>query len=210
MAQITNTFEYSVDPENIDFKGQIKVPALYGHIINAISHNVRKEGYGVEVMARANRGWVLIRSALEIDVRPTLYSPIYVTVWPVPGNGITYNRCVKVVDGAGNELGRGTTEWCIIDRESRKPIFPELEVGSIPLGIPCRSPRRIRDFAPELTDDRKISYSDCDFNGHLNNTRYVDMMYDMLPECVIDASAPVRLDVNYRHEARKENSSPSA
>ena len=32
-----NTYEYSVVPEEIDFKGQITVPSLCGHVINAIA-----------------------------------------------------------------------------------------------------------------------------------------------------------------------------
>jgi acyl-CoA thioesterase FadM len=124
-----------------------------------------------------------------------------VTVWPVPGDGITYNRCVKITDKEGREIGRGTTEWCILDIKSRKPIFPDLGLGGIELGIPCKSPRRIVDFSPEVTDVRKVGYCACDFNGHLNNTRYIEMFYDLLPEDILSTTSPVRLDINFRHEA---------
>lgn len=201
-----NTYEYSVVPENIDFKGRITVPAMCGHLINAIGQNIRKEGYGIDVMARANRSWVLMRSAFEIDCRPDLYAPLYVSVWPVRGTGLTYNRCVRMTGKDGNEIGRGTTEWCIIDRTSRRPVFPDLGLDSTENAIPCRSPRRIRDFDPEVKDDRRVCYSDCDFNGHLNNTRYVELLYDMLPEDILDRPTPLRLDLNYRHEVRRGES----
>ena len=71
---------------------------------------------------------------------------------------------------------------------------------------PGRSPRRIRDFDPEVKDDRRVCYSDCDFNGHLNNTRYVELLYDMLPEDILDRPTPLRLDLNYRHEVRRGES----
>ena len=197
------TYEYSGVPENRDSLGRITVPALCGHLINAIGQNIRKEGYGIDVMARDNRSWVLMRSAFEIDSRPNLYAPLYISVWPVRGSGLTYNRCVRVTDEEGREIGRGTTEWCIIDRTSRRPVFPDLGLDSSESGIPCRSPRRIRDFDPEVKDDRKVCYSDCDFNGHLNNTRYVELLYDMLPEDMLGCPAPLRLDLNYRHEVRR-------
>ena len=202
MKHEANTYKYIVNPETIDFKGRMTVPSLCEHAINAIGQNIRIEGYGIDVMQREHRSWVLLRSAFEIDTRPELYDRFNITVWPVPGNGITYNRCISVTDDQGNELGRGTTEWCIIDIESRRPIFPELDLGGIDKSIPCRSPRRIREFTPETTDSRRIVYSDCDFNGHLSNIRYVDMLYDMLPETIIDSPGPVRLDNNYRHEVR--------
>lgn len=198
-----NTYEYSVAPENIDFRGQITVPSLCRDIINAIGQNIRVEGYGIDVMARERRSWVLLRSAFEIDSRPGLYAPLQITVWPVSSGGITYNRCVRVTGRDGKEVGRGTTEWCIIDIDSRRPLFPELAMADSGLEIPCRSPKRIRDFSADFSDNRIIRYSDCDFNGHLNNTRYLEMMYDMLPEEAIDGDSPIRLDFNYRHEARR-------
>lgn len=202
MIQMSNTYNYIVNPENIDFKGHITVPSMCEYAVNAIGQNIRIEGYGVDVMKRERRAWVLLRSAFEIDQRPGLYEKFDITVWPVAGNGITYNRCVSFTNDKGQEIGRGTTEWCIIDLESRRPLFPELDLSGIDKCIPCRSPRRIKEFIPEAIESRKIVYSDCDLNGHLSNIRYVDMLYDMLPENIINSPAPVRLDINYRHEVR--------
>lgn len=101
MEQIINTFEYSVAPENIDYQGQATVPSICGSIINAIGQNIRKEGCGIDVMRKAGRSWVLLRSAFEIDDRPSLYDNYNVKVWPVKGKGLTYNRCVKLTDAEG-------------------------------------------------------------------------------------------------------------
>ena len=199
---MVNTYEYTVVPEHIDVRGKMKVLSLCSNMINAIGQNIRKEGYGIDVMNRENRSWVLIRSAFEIDIRPTLYSSLYINVWAVPGNGLSYNRCMSVLDGEGNEVARGTTEWCVIDLATRRPLFPELNLDEAPADIPCESPRRIRNFTHELSLARKVYHSDCDFNGHLNNTRYMDMFYDMLPDEMIETCSPVRLDINYRQEAR--------
>ena len=171
-----NIYAYSVVPEEIDFKGRITVPSLCGHIINAIGQNIRKEGFGIDVMAKENRSWILIRSAFEIDQRPALYSPLFVSVWPVSKGGISFYRCIRITDENGKELGRGTTEWCMIDIASRRPIYPgdDLDVCGRHFSLPCEGPRRIQDFAPDMTDSRKVGYSECDFNGHLNNNRRGD------------------------------------
>ena len=168
MEQIINTFEYSVAPENIDYQGQATVPSICGSIINAIGQNIRKEGCGIDVMRKAGRSWVLLRSAFEIDDRPSLYDNYNVKVWPVKGKGLTYNRCVKLTDAEGEEIGRGTTEWCVIDIHTRKPIFPELGLTDVDIPIPCKSPRRIIDFLPDFIKHKEVGYSECDFNGHLN------------------------------------------
>ena len=205
MKEFMNVYAYSVVPEEIDFKGRITVPSLCGHIINAIGQNIRKEGFGIDVMAKENRSWILIRSAFEIDQRPSLYSPLFVSVWPVSKGGISFYRCIRITDENGKELGRGTTEWCMIDIASRRPIYPgdDLDVCGRHFSLPCEGPRRIQDFAPDMTDSRKVGYSECDFNGHLNNNRYVEMIFDMLPENIVDSSSRLRLDLNFKKEIRR-------
>ncbi len=197
-----NTYEYSVIPESIDSNGRMTVPSICCNVINAIGQNIKKEGYGIDVMLSNNRSWILVRSAFEIDARPDLYSPMYIEVWPAPTQSLTHNRCVRITDNVGRELGRGTTEWCMIDVSTRKPIFPNLEMEGTAADVPCRSPRRIRDLVPEIVCRRKVYSSDCDYNRHMTNMRYLDMFYDMLPDDVIDSCSPVRLDLNYRHEVK--------
>lgn len=203
MEQIINTFEYSVAPENIDYQGQATVPSICGSIINAIGQNIRKEGCGIDVMRKAGRSWVLLRSAFEIDDRPSLYDNYNVKVWPVKGKGLTYNRCVRLTDAEGEEIGRGTTEWCVIDIHTRKPIFPELGLTDVDIPIPCKSPRRIIDFLPDFIKHKEVGYSECDFNGHLNNTHYIEMFYNLLPESVLSRGLFTRIDINFRREVHR-------
>lgn len=196
-----NKYEYSVVPTKIDFNGQITVPSLCAHAIDAIAKNIRVEGHGVDVLAKEQKTWVLLHSAFEIDQRPLLYEPMYVTVYPVAGRcGITYNRCIQFIDSDGNEFGRGTTEWCVIDIQSRKPVISSYEPIKPKHKFPCAIPRRIRDFIPQIVDNRKVRYSECDFNGHLNNIKYLDMFYDLLPENMLNLTKKIRLDINYRQE----------
>lgn len=205
MKASINTYEYSAVPENIDFRGYMTIPALCGQIINAIGQNIRREGFGIDVMARQNRSWVLVRSAFEIDDRPGLYDPILVSVWPVSKGGITYYRCIRIHGQNGREIGRGTTEWCMMDTMSRRPVTPDedFQRWGRSYSLPCECPQRIRDFTPQFVDQRKVGYCDCDFNGHLNNTRYVEMLYDLLPEEIVASGSPVRLDINYRKEVMR-------
>ncbi len=197
-----NTYEYSVIPENIDSCGKMTIPSICRNVINAIGQNIAKEGYGIDVMLAKNISWILVRSAFEIDVRPSLYSSYHINVWPASCSGVVHSRCVSILDSEGLELGRGITEWCIMDVETRRPLFPELDMKNAFAEAPCRNPRRMRDWTPEQPSTRMVYNSDCDYNNHMTNMRYVDMFYDMLPDDIVNLSTPVRLDVNYRHEAR--------
>lgn len=197
-------YEYSVTPETVDLSGQATVPSMCRSIINAIGRNIRREGCGIDVMKQAGRSWVLLRSAFEIDERPRLYDLFNIFVWPGKGSGgLTYNRSVKVTDADGCEIGRGTTEWCVIDASSRRPVFPDLGLADGDVPVPCRGPRRLKDFIPDFSRIKEVGYSDCDFNGHLNNTHYIEMFYNLLPEKVLSSGLFTRIDINFRHEVRK-------
>jgi acyl-CoA thioesterase FadM len=204
MLQVMNSYEYTVAPENIDFQGHATIPSMCNSIINAIGQNIRREGAGIDVMRAAKRSWVLLRSAFEIDDRPGLYDLFNVFVWPAKcKGGLTYNRCVKITNDEGEEIGRGTTEWCVIDIDSRRPINPDLGLTTVDIPIPCRSPRRMTDFVPELSKTAEIGYSECDFNGHMNNGHYVEMFYNLLPKDIISSGLFTRIDINFRREAHE-------
>lgn len=199
-----NSYEYTVAPENIDFQGHATVPSMCNSIINAIGQNIRKEGAGIDVMKASGRSWVLLRSAFEIDVRPRLYDLFNIFVWPARSKGdLTYNRCVRITDDEGEEIGRGTTEWCVIDIDSRRPVNPDLGLKTTEIPVPCRNPRRFTDFIPDLVKTIEIGYSECDFNGHMNNGRYVEMFYNMLPKDRISSGLFTRIDLSFRHEVRE-------
>lgn len=197
-------FTYSAAPEHIDFQGRLTVPSLCAFAVDAIATHLRRDGYGVDVMAKDHKTWVLLRSAFEIDARPGLYEPFTISVWAVSGsNGLTYTRCIRCHRASGQEFARGTTDWCVLDIASRRPVVTALKVAGERPELPCPSPLRIRAFDPQVLDHRKVGYSECDFNGHLNNIKYLQMLFDLLPDKVLYSQEGLRLDVNYRKEARR-------
>jgi acyl-ACP thioesterase len=75
--------------------------------------------------------------------------------------------------------------WALVDLETRRPIraseFTYNFTGDVALDLEL--PRRIR-FPAEVEEVgcRRVVYSDCDYNGHINNTHYPDLLCDFLPD----------------------------
>lgn len=205
MLQAYNTYEYCVDCSNIDAHGEIKIPTLWSDVVNAVELNIRKEGYGADLLAERDQAWVLLRTALEIDSRPRLYDSLHIEVWTAPSSPITQNRCVSIFDDKGREYGRGTTEWCIIDKRTRRPVAVDFHSNLIQgrNDLPCKGARRIKDFEVQESETHNIKYCECDFNGHLNNTRYIEYLFNLIPEEQLEKNTPFRIDINYRKEALK-------
>ena len=142
-------------------------------------------------------------------IRLSLYRPLYafedieVQTWTTAGRGYSSCRCFRIL--RGNEvIAEADSTWALIHTETRQLCKPE-ETGypfehEEPLAL--EAPSRIRFPADcPLTEvaKRPIVYSDLDYNMHMNNTHYPDMLCDYLP---LDAVGRIRsMTLSYLHEA---------
>jgi hypothetical protein len=49
---------------------------------------------------------------------------------------------------------------------------------------------------------RQAAYSDIDYNGHVNNTRYVQWIADVTDPALLNTADSIRLDINYIKELK--------
>lgn len=194
-----NSYNYTISPDQLDRGGLVTVPSMYRVVIDSIARNIRKEGFGVDVLDGHGLTWALARCAIEFFARPSLYEEISVEVWRGDSQGLCHNRCIKAVDSRGREICRGVTDWCVLDKSTRRPQ-PLLSQESDLVAQPCAAPRRLRPFTSLVKRTLEVGYSECDFNGHLNNVRYLELFFDMLPRTAVEMMKDFRLDINFRKE----------
>lgn len=196
---MSRNYSFTVCPEDLDGGGTVTIPAFYRKLISSIGWDIKRQGFGVDVMARKGLTWVLARCAFEFARRPELYEPVKVSVWSSSSSGLLQDRCLKATDASGGTLCNGVTQWCVLSKDTRRPVVMDMPECD-PLDLPCDPPRRLGAFQTDHLHERQVGYSECDFNGHLNNSRYVESFFDLLPSCVAQALRPVRLDVHFKKE----------
>lgn len=198
-----NIYKYSVQPEDVDRTCLATIPSIYRKVISAVASNIRKEGYGVDVLSGKGQTWVLVRCGIEILRRPELYSDLFIAVWKGDDNAICHSRNVEIYGPAGELLGCGITDWSILDKGSHSLVVTNMESTLEAKTVKCRRPRRIIQFEGGRSIYGQVGYSECDFNGHLNNCRYVDWFFNLLPDKVVELSSHLRLDINFKREILK-------
>ena len=114
------------------------------------------------------------------------YETITVETWTgVESRGFTFYRsfAIKKNDVV---IADALTTWCLIDTLDHKllPVnkFENNFVDEESLKVDM--PRKIKfpnDKELEFISNRKIVYSDIDYNKHMNNTHYPNMLVDFLP-----------------------------
>ena len=63
----------------------------------------------------------------------------------------------------------------------------------------CGDPKKIDAMCTGEVYERTIRFSDIDYNGHMNNTVYADIMFDFLPS-EFREKAPKEVAINFKNE----------
>ena len=148
--------------------------------------------------------WAVTRNRVQITQLPRLGQTITVETWPMPTTRVAYPRSVVAFDEHGNELFRSISLWVLMDRESRGMVLPGksgVVVDGTLTGTELEAPRAIATRPMEHTATRTVGYSLLDRNGHMNNTRYLDWVYDLLPSAFHEGHPVQEFTVCYLNEA---------
>ena len=91
-----------------------------------------------------------------------------------------------------------------MDMESRAMVLPVksgVDVAGITYGTELKAPGGIPAAHAEQEVLRTVSYSDLDINGHMNNTRYLDWICDLLPAAYHKEHPLKAVTISYMSEA---------
>ena len=200
-------FRYKVDPRRVDFTERASISSMCDIILEAAGEDAYKRGFGIDVLAERNLGWVLWRMCVELDYMPAEYSEFTIHTWISDYNRLASTRNFTLTDDEGRMFGRAVSQWCMLDFSTRMPADVNLlarmhEGVMVDAPSPCERPRRIAAVGSEPTAKHRVVYSDIDFNRHMNTMRYIDMVCDLLPIDELERLNAVRVDMNFMRESR--------
>ena len=138
-----------------------------------------------------------------------LYAPLYaheeirVETFTAESRAFGFNRYYRILRG-DEVIAAADTTWALIDLNSKQLCKADaFDFGfehepSLDIGLPPRF-RVPHTDELELLGERRIVYSDLDYNMHMNNTRYADMLCDFMP--LEDIPKIKGMSLSYLHEA---------
>lgn len=140
-------------------------------------------GFGIEDLAKKDCFWVLTSMRIELEELPTREKTFSLTTWPRGAKRLRAFRDFSGRNEDGHEIICATSEWMILDAETRKPINVENRLDIIDKGESAFADtvKRLRPGKP-LDELRSLTvpYSSLDANGHVNNTEYMRWSLDAL------------------------------
>lgn len=196
-----------VDLRDVDFTKKMKFSSLFSYFQDVASLAADDLGYGINQLNKQfGVSWILIKIRVEIERIPDWDEELTVETWPLQPGRIDFERDYIVRDKQGEVIIRATSVWVIMDLKERKLKRSETIGITYPKIIKERALKtklgKLNDFGHrELVYKKIIGYSDIDFNGHLNNSKYVDYMMDCFPIEEHMKSKVNSIEVNFINEA---------
>ena len=162
--------------------------------------NFQLEHFGLSLDAlRDEKKLAFILSKIKIIFHKKLYAydDISVRTWTCESRGFTFVRCFDI--HRGDELiAEAISFWALVDLENRRLVRCdsfELGIENDP-ALEIEVQRRIKPQAAEFSalGRRDIRYSDIDYNMHMNNTKYPDMLCDFMPIDKVESISEMTLE----------------
>lgn len=179
---------YTVKWHDTDANRLIRPSALVTYLQETANEHLIDIGISLDEL-RDRHGLAFILGGLSVCVYESLSSgdDIEVETWTCGTRGFRHNRCFSVTRG-GKTVAEATSQWALIKLADGSLV----KVEDMPYHIEPEEPITLPDLPLRLkmlplaemdfAGERRIVYSDIDYNGHMNNTRYPDMFCDFIPE----------------------------
>ncbi len=156
-----------------------------------------------ELRDKKHLAFILSKIRLAIHRPLGAFEEISVETWTNPSRGFSSGRSFRILSG-DEVVAEADTTWALVDTVE-KNLHKMEETGycfedEAPLSLDL--PVRIRfpaELPLETVGERRIVYSDLDYNMHMNNTRYPDMLCDFLSLEEVERLGGMTL--SYLHEA---------
>ncbi len=187
-----------------DFQGRMLPGALLRFAQQVATDHCNAMGINDELYARTHTAFLLVRQTLEFRRVPHVDEALKFLTMPQAPRRATYKRITLVTDEAGEEVACVDSRWVLVDTEKRhilRKAPPQLDLAwpycverELDVSLPARP--ETMDPAGEIL----ARYTQCDMNGHMNNTRYADVACDLLPVEALRSAAVRRMTLHYHKE----------
>ena len=195
---------FSINDAAVDCFGRLKPSMLLFYVQEVAGIHATSLGAGYDALAVKNLFWAILRTHVQIERLPRSGETIRVETWPMPTSRVAYPRSVVAYDEQGQEVFRAISLWCLMDMNTRSMVLPGksgVMVDGTLRGNELAVPGSLAIKTLENTHTRTVRFSDLDRNGHMNNTRYMEWIGDLLPSSFHRCHDPREFTICYHSEA---------
>ena len=166
---------------------KLKLSALINYFQDCTTENSERIGVGFAYLREKKRAWILNSWQIEIRRRPEVGEAVKVSTWATGFQGVFGPRdfCMQTLEG--EILARAHSLWVYVDTETGRPTKPtEEEIAVYEVGEPIEMETVSRKIGfpkeTERADSFLVRQYHIDTNRHVNNSQYIQLALEVLPE----------------------------
>ena len=203
---LTYQMKMKIPFDMADMNGHIKLPDVI--LLSLQVSGMQSINLGVsdkDVLEQYNLVWII--TDYDIDV---VRLPQFAEEITIETEALTYNRlfCYRrfaIYDEAGQEIIHMVATFVLMDRDSRKvhPVEPEIVAPyqSESSKKLLRGPK-YAELEDAISKDYHVRFYDLDMNGHVNNSKYLDWIFEVMGAGFLTNHIPKKINLKYVKEVR--------
>lgn len=199
---------FIVSNNDVDNKFELKIPAIFRFFQDVALLATEEAKVDSISLSKKNIDWVITRMSVDIKRLPKCNEEIFVHTYPGKDMAMLYPRYFFITDKNNEIIIRASSIWALIDNNTRKVIVDRDVISKLPMEkwkdeLPL--PEKISvPSNSQFIEKRKIHYSDLDFNSHMNNVRYVELLMDVHDSSFYQKKRVSSLILNYIKEIKEK------
>lgn len=181
------TFESTVRYSEIDAGCHMTLPAILETLQDCCTFQSESLGLGLSYLEEHQRAWVLSAWQVVIDRYPTMGERIRTSTWAYGFKGFLGYRNFKIEDERGEVIVYADSTWVFLDTESGRPVRVPKAVAERyefepPYEMECADRKIRQEEDMKREEPVKVQRFHIDTNQHVNNSKYVMIAEEYLPE----------------------------
>ena len=189
-----------------DMNGHIKLPSLI--LLSLQVSGSQSAQLGVsdkEILEKYNLVWIITEYDIDVIRLPRFAEEITIETEALSYNRLFCYRRFTIYDESGQAIIQMLATFALMDRDSRKvhSVDPEMVapyLSEFSKKI-IRGPK-YTDLDNPTSKDYHVRFYDLDMNGHVNNSKYLDWIFEVMGADFLMNHIPQKINLKYVKEVR--------
>ena len=203
---LTYQMKMKIPFDMADMNGHIKLPDVVLLSLQVSGMQSIELGVGDKtILENYNLVWIIAGYDIEVIRLPRFGEEITIETEALSYNRLFCYRRFTIYDEAGHELINMMAPFVLMDRDSRKVHAVEAEiVGPYQSEFSKKLLRgpKYQSLENPISQDYHVRFYDLDMNGHVNNSKYLDWIFEVMGADFLTHYIPKKINLKYVKEVR--------
>ena len=203
---LTYQMKMKIPFDMADMNGHIKLPDVI--LLSLQVSGMQSIELGVSdkaILEDYNLVWIITDYDIEVVRLPRFAEEITIETEALTYNRLFCYRRFTIYDETSQEIIRMLATFVLMDRDSRKVHAVEPEIVS-PYQSDfdkklIRGPK-YNSLEEPVSKDYHVRFYDLDMNGHVNNSKYLDWIFEVMGADFLTQYIPKKINLKYVKEVR--------